>query len=819
MSTLSPEQWRALAPYLDQALEMDETQRSAWLSALAGENPTLAAQLSPLLAEHARLAKVGFMDANPAVPQFSRQGLAGQVVGAYTLVSPIGQGGMGTVWLAKRNDGRFERRVAVKFLNQALVCGTNEERFKREGNILGRLKHPHIAELVDAGVSASGFPYIVLEYVEGDPITRYSDLQKLNIQDRIRLFLDVASAVAHAHANLIVHRDLKPSNVLVSKGGQVKLLDFGIAKLIETEDSENALTALTAPGGQVLTPEFAAPEQIAGAPVTTATDVYALGVLLYLLLTGQHPAGPSLRSPAQLVRAIVDTEPQRLSEIVTAAHADPKTVTDNAAQRTTTPDKLQRLLRGDLDPIVGKSLKKDPRERYASVTEFADDLRRYLNHEPISARPDAFAYRARKFIRRNRVPVSLAGLALAALVVGLAGTLIQARKAEQQRDSAFRERDRANRITTFMTDMFKTSDPSEAHGNSVTAREILDKAATQIDTGLSNDPAEQARMMYVMGQVYDSLGLMAKGRSLLERAVDLQQKMLGPEAPETLTSKSLLSVILLEQNNYAEAERLQSETLAARRRVLGLEHPDTVRSMSRLAGVYSWQGRNSEAEELEREALAIDRRVLGPEHPETLMLTNSLVAIYNAAEDSAHYEEAEKLQLDAFAAERRVFGPEHPDTLNAMYNMAALLRLEGRYGESERVYREMLPVLGRVLGPEHSDTLSLRNNLTIVLAKQGRYQEAEQLYRETRVIQQRVFGPNDSNAANSTYNLACLAAVQGHRDQALSLLAEALHHGLSPHTGVNMERDEDLKSLLGDPRFTALVAQGKKVAAAAQAPN
>src|SRR5450755_1994048 len=305
MSTLSPEQWRALAPYLDQALEMEEDQRAAWLSALATENPTLAAQLAPLLEEHARLAKAGFMDANTTPPPFAEPGLAGQVIGSYTLLSLIGQGGMGSVWLAERNDGRFQRRVAVKFLNLALVGRTNEERFKREGAILGRLAHPNIAELVDAGVSSAGFPYLVLEYVEGDHIDRYCDQHKLDVESRIRLFLDVAGAVAHAHANLVVHRDLKPSNILVSNDGQVKLLDFGIAKLIEIKDSDSALTALTAPGGQVLTPEYAAPEQITGAPVTTATDVYALGILLYLLLTGEHPAGDNQKTPADMVKAIV----------------------------------------------------------------------------------------------------------------------------------------------------------------------------------------------------------------------------------------------------------------------------------------------------------------------------------------------------------------------------------------------------------------------------------------------------------------------------------------------------------------------------------
>src|SRR6266481_1603553 len=425
MSKLSPNQWQALSPHLDEALEMADDERAIWLSSLQSENPTLAYQLEILLGEHRDLSDEGFLEAN-ALELPGEPGLAGETLGVYTLISQIGHGGMGTVWLAERNDGRFERRVAVKVLNIALMGKGGEERFKREGRILGRLTHPHIAELIDAGVSLTGQPFLVLEYVEGDHIDRYCDQNKLDVEARIRLFLDVLAAVAHAHANLIVHRDIKPSNVLVRTDGQAKLLDFGIAKLLEDEGTSGAVTQLTREGGGALTPEYAAPEQVTGAPVTTATDVYALGVLLYVLLSGQHPAGRGPRSPADLVRAIVDTEPRRLSDIVTSSQADDQT-TGNATRRTTTPDKLSRLLRGDLDTIVGKALKKNPQERYVSVTALADDLARYLKHEPISARPDTFAYRAAKFVRRNRTAVVLATLAVIGTAAGIVGAVVQAR--------------------------------------------------------------------------------------------------------------------------------------------------------------------------------------------------------------------------------------------------------------------------------------------------------------------------------------------------------------------------------------------------------
>src|SRR5580658_2513385 len=436
MSALSPDQWQVLSPYLDRALAMPEHERCAWLSSLAERDPALASQLAELLSEHRVLAQEGFLENRQfAVPNAT--GLAGQTLGPYTLISQIGQGGMGSVWLARRSDGRFERQAAVKFVNIALAGRATEERFKREGSILGRLTHPHIADLLDAGVSSDGQPYLVLEYVDGEAIDRYCDEHKLDVDARVRLFLDVLAAVAHAHANLIVHRDIKPSNVLVTTSGEVKLLDFGIAKLLEGEGQAGAATLLTHEGGSALTPEYAAPEQLTGRPVTTATDVYALGVLLYVLLSGRHPAGSGQHSPAELVKAVLDLEPPRVSEATTADNS--KLI---AERRGGTPDKLRRELRGDLDTIVGKALKKDSQERYASVIGFADDLQRYLKHEPISARPDTLAYRTAKFVRRNRTVVALIATAIVLVIGSLSTGLYVAnrqRKIAEQRFAQVRQ--------------------------------------------------------------------------------------------------------------------------------------------------------------------------------------------------------------------------------------------------------------------------------------------------------------------------------------------------------------------------------------------
>jgi serine/threonine-protein kinase len=517
MSTLSPDQWHVLSPYLDQALTLSEVERASWLAAIREENPTLADQLQELLNEHRVVEQKAYLEKSPDLPALG-QGLSGQVVGAYRLISLVGQGGMGSVWLAERSDGRFERKAAVKFLSAALMGHGGEERFKREGAILGRFSHPNIAELLDAGVTSAGQPFIVLEYVEGEPIDRYCDAHKLDVPARARLFLDVLSAVAHAHANLIVHRDIKPSNVLVSKDGQVKLLDFGIAKLLEGEGQEGAATLLTREGGSALTPEYAAPEQVTGGLVTTATDVYALGVLLYLLLSGQHPAGSRPHSAAEMVKAIVDTEPPRLSHVV-GPGADTEAVTANAAKRASTPDRLRRLLQGDLETIVGKALKKNPQERYSSVTSMADDLSGYLKNEPISARPDTLTYRATKFIRRNRIAVVLATLVVLAVAAGIIGTALQARNARRQRDVALRQLDRADALNEFNEFILSDASPS---GKPFTVNELLAHAAHILSRqkGVSDNRVE---LMVDVGDQYSLLEDQAKARPILEEAYRLSR--------------------------------------------------------------------------------------------------------------------------------------------------------------------------------------------------------------------------------------------------------------------------------------------------------
>lgn len=441
---LDKARWRVISPLLDQLLDTDPGGRTARLDRIRRGDPLLAEELGALLSQETAVDREAFLEGNVLQAEASLQG---QTVGNYTLESTIGHGGMGSVWLARRSDGRFEGKAAVKFLHLALMTRGGADHFQREGSFLARLAHPHIACLLDAGVTRHGQPYLVLEYVDGEPIDRWCDARALTVEARVRLFIDVLAAVAHAHNSLILHRDLKPSNILVTKDGQVKLLDFGIAKLLDDSGTPSALPELTLPAGRAFTPDFAAPEQVQARGVTTATDVYALGVLLYLLLSGQHPTATNCSTPIERMQAVVDTEPSLVSAAVshgtTGSSFDPFELADVARRRVASSPKLARLLRGDLDNIVAKALKKAPAERYENAMAMAEDLRRYLNHEPVGARADSARYRAAKFLMRHLCALGASAAIVLALSAGAAVATWQALEANDRRAQAELEAKRA----------------------------------------------------------------------------------------------------------------------------------------------------------------------------------------------------------------------------------------------------------------------------------------------------------------------------------------------------------------------------------------
>jgi len=529
MAEISAAQWRELSPLLDELLEAQHDTRVQRLAQIRRDDAVLAMQLETLLDQRTGAAREGFLEGGVfSVAQ--QPSLAGQVIGAYTLREVIGHGGMGTVWRAERSDGRYQATVAVKFLNLALLERGGVERFAREGNLLARLSHPNIARLLDAGVAAGSQPYLVLEYIDGVPIDAWCDAHASGIEVRLQLFLDVLEAVAHAHSNLILHRDLKPSNILVTQEGQVKLLDFGIGKLIAEHSSVASPTELTQLAGRAFTPDYAAPEQVAQSDVTTATDVYALGVLLYMLLAGRHPTAQPTATQVDRLRAIVEAEPLRPSDAVTrASAADSATI---ARGRATTLSKLARALRGDLDNIIAKSLKKSPAERYANATALADDVRRFLDHQPITARPDTVTYRLGKFVRRYRLAVGAATAIVLVLVAGVVGTGWQALEARRQEAEALQQRDRAlallgrnEAIVDFIDMMFTEALPA---GQAVVIQQMLERGEALIDNAFADRPAQQADLLRVLASYYTSLNAPKKPDVLLARARSLIEKMDDP---------------------------------------------------------------------------------------------------------------------------------------------------------------------------------------------------------------------------------------------------------------------------------------------------
>jgi eukaryotic-like serine/threonine-protein kinase len=508
MALIEKTRWAAIGPLLDQLLDIDATARAARLEEIRRDDAAIADELAALLAQQALADREGFLQGSVSHELASLEvdaTLEGQVIGGYTLDRPIGQGGMGSVWLAHRSDGRYEGKAAVKFLNLAMLGRGGAERFQREGSFLARLAHPHIARLIDAGVAAGvaagGQPYLILEYVEGEQIDRWCDAHQLDVEARVRLFLDVLKAVAHAHNNLILHRDLKPSNILVTHDGQVKLLDFGVAKLLNDEAASGQATELTQLAGRAFTPEYAAPEQVLGQDVTTATDVYSLGVLLYLLLGGHHPTSANTKTPIERLQAVIDTEPERLSDAVARHAVTGITGTANiAGKRAVTTQKIALAVRGDLDNIVAKALKKNPVERYATVSAFADDLCHYLNHEPVSARADLISYRIGKFVRRHRLSVGAACVTLLTLVAGITGTAWQAVAASRARDTAVEQAERAGGINRLLSVVLSEVSTT---GASFTTAELLSRAEQWAEKLYARDPKLHAEVLMLLGDRID----------------------------------------------------------------------------------------------------------------------------------------------------------------------------------------------------------------------------------------------------------------------------------------------------------------------------
>jgi eukaryotic-like serine/threonine-protein kinase len=763
----SRDEWGELSRLLDEALDLTPELRAAWLEAQRAANPSVIAELEALLSREDAMDAAGFLDSSHAPEPPAPSTLAGQTLGAYVLERPIGEGGMGSVWLARRSDGRFEGEAAIKFLSLAVAGPVGEARFRREGSVLARLSHPNIARLLDAGVSQTGLPYLVLEFISGKPIDEWCDAHSLTVQARLHLFQQVLAAVAHAHANFIVHRDLKPDNILVTDDGTVKLLDFGIAKLLDEEGM--SARAVTATRGGAFTYKYAAPEQIQGEPITTRADVYSLGVILYELLARRHPTSNSSMTPAEYVVATLNSEPPPMS-------------------MAPTPAKLRGALAGDLDNIVAKALKKDPAERYPTIEAMAQDIRRYLNDEPVSARADSFSYRARKFVRRNRAPVALAVLAMLGLIAG-------ALRERQLRARAESEARKAVAVESYLVGIFGAADPfapTVGKQSDVTARALLDRGAERMDTSLVDQPDVRAELRGALGGVYANLGVYDKAARELRQSLIERRALYGAKSDVVATAMDQLGQVLVEMDSLSEADTLLRGALAIRRKLFGEKSEATAVSAMHLAILLQNRDAFTDADSLFREALAIRGGLYGDGDTSVATSRDYLGQLLQAKGANA---DALVQYREALAIRRLRLGVDHPATAQTLQNVAVTEENLGKYHEAEQDYRAALQIERRTLGPAHrSVTLGL-NDLGQMLFKLGRLDEADSLLREALAINRKLFGENHEAVSANLSNLALIVRERGDFDEAERLLEEALAVDRKLYGDVHMNVGFDMNEI------------------------
>lgn len=693
MSAIDRDRWKLLEPLLDRALDLPAEERESWMDALRERSPELAAELESLLRGEERADRSGFLATPLAAPPDDPPG--GLQFGSYTLERQVGRGGMGTVWVARRTDGRFEGRVAVKLLNLALMSPASEARFRLEGSVLARLDHPGIARLMDAGMTPAGQPYLVLEYVDGERIDRFAQQRGLTLAERIQLVLAVLAAVGHAHANLVVHRDLKPSNILVTRDGAVKLLDFGVAKLLD-DDPEGGRGALTSENTRAMTPEFAAPEQVSGGPITTATDVYAAAVLLYLLASGRHPTATGCHTPVDVIRSLGEVHPPRLGL-------------------------------GDLDSILARALRKVPGERYQTVEAFADDLRRYLRHEPVSARPDSLAYRARKFVRRHHTAVIGVAAAAAAVLTTTSFSLVQWQTARRERDVALYERKRANAQVEFQSLLM-----SQIGQAPITMREILDRARGTLDRQFSGDPRILSALLLELSSRYADLGDSKVRGMLLARAESLATA--SGSRRELVEARCDMVDNLRTEGRYDDAHRLMESTAAMLHAT-----PDPRAEVACLQALA----------ELENEA--------GPDHTHAVPAARRAIAIRDSLGETRDMTYASLFSTLAYA----------------LYH-------QHQYREALAVYRRGLVALDSSGRGETMTRAILEHDLAHSLLGLGESREAESLLHDVLLRIGRS-DPSGRFPPQPLIHYAHAALFDGHPDSAAKYFALLASQGASDH--------------------------------------
>ena len=754
--------WAELNRLFDEICPLEKDEQTARLERIRADSPSLADRLAGML-EHSADAESsisGIVDsAIGGLDQDIESTVIGQRFGAYRVVSHLARGGMGDVFLAERDDGAFEQRVAIKLIGRGLLARDAEARFGVERQILAKLDHPNIARILDGGTTADNVAYLVMEYVDGQPIDDYCRGQGLSIRRRLELYRQVCSAIEYAHRNLIVHRDVKPSNILVTSGGVPKLLDFGIAKLLG--DDEGVLAAeATQATSRVMTPDFASPEQILGQPITTASDVYALGVLLYGLLAESKPYSTSGLRPSELEKVVVDTLPVKPSQAVLGRR--------RVAARLSPHDAASwsRRIRGDLDDIVLKALRKEPEQRYGSAQELSADVRRHLTGRPVEARGITWLYVLRKFMQRNLLPVAAASVVAAG---GLIAAVYHNHSITQERDRVRAEAEKAAASSQFLVDIFKLSDPDETQGATVTAKEILDIGARRLEQDLLDQPATRAMLGTTIGTVYENLGLYEEARRQLQEAVRLREGL--GDSLGLAESLRELGGVQYEMGELDESRRSYERALETNEAVLPNDHVENAVLLNDLGHVIYAQGDYDTALGIYERAVSMFERLEETSHfgyPDTL---HDVGQIKQLQGELAVAERYISRALD-FALER--YGEKNSVTVAYMSNLAVLLQEMDQYEEAERLYLKVLDLELELLGEDHPDREATMTNIGRLYGDMNRLDEAELYLRQATEHAARTLGLRHTFTAYDMINLANLLQVKGENVEAQRLYEAAL---------------------------------------------